>query len=100
MRDSGTDVLVDAARDIVGSLLARPTVHGRATVDKWAASSSPLLRRIAINALVNADVMSADEKIAWILERDFFMILRRSTRSFGFLRVRCPKLLPSRAEAF
>jgi hypothetical protein len=46
------DFLVDAARDVVHWLLHHDSHRADAVIDEWARSEAPLLRRLAIHALV------------------------------------------------
>jgi hypothetical protein len=66
----GIDVVVDAARDVLGSLGSRQPRLAQATIEKWIGSASPLLRRLAVNGLREAEWLSANEKLMWLLEKN------------------------------
>ena len=63
------DPLIDTARECLEWL----AVHGADVAGRWSESyinsTNPLLRRLAIHTLSARTDLSADEKIAWILEK-------------------------------
>ncbi|MGI5521836.1 SIR2 family protein [Micromonospora sp. CA-259024] len=61
------DILVDAARDCLETLLAGQA--GIAYLDAWAASDVPLLRRLAVHGWAQRSDVSATAKVAWLRER-------------------------------
>ena len=64
-----TDPLIDAARECLEWLAANAPVVAGVWCDRSACSDVPLLRRLAIHALAARNDLSADDKIAWLLER-------------------------------
>ena len=63
------DALIDAARECLDWLAANRTEYARLWAERQANSPAPLLRRLAIHTLTKFGGLSADEKIAWLLER-------------------------------
>ena len=63
------DPLIDAARECLEWLAANAPVVVGAWCDRFASSDAPLLRRLAIHALAARNDLSANDKIAWLLER-------------------------------
>ena len=64
-----TDPLIDAARECLEWPAANAPVVAGVWCDRTAGSDVPLLRRLAIHALAARNDLSADDKIAWLLER-------------------------------
>lgn len=64
------DVLINAARDTIECLNIVNHSQALATCNKWAFSSIPLLQRLAIHGIATS-TLSADEKINWILDKDW-----------------------------
>ena len=67
--DRDIDPLIDAARECLEWLAANAPVIAGAWCDRFANSDAPLLRRLAIHSLAARNDLSADDKIAWLLER-------------------------------
>ena len=67
--DREIDPLIDSARECLEWLAANAPVVAGAWCDRSASSDAPLLRRLAIHALAARSDLSADDKIAWLLER-------------------------------
>ena len=63
------DPLIDTARECLEWLAANQADVARIWCERHAASPAPLLRRLAVHALSFRTDLSADEKIAWLLER-------------------------------
>ena len=63
------DALIDAARECLDWLAANRTEYARLWSEHHSNSQVPLLRRLAIHTLTELTGLSADEKIAWLLER-------------------------------
>lgn len=62
-RETAADVLIELARDALQHLLDQGGALGTGHVDKWSASSVPLLRRIAIHCVAHTDHLTADAKL-------------------------------------
>ena len=62
------DALIDAARDCLAWLAANDSGYAGTWCDRYAGSAAPLLRRLAIHAMTERNDLTADERIAWILE--------------------------------
>ncbi len=67
--DRDIDPLIDAARECLEWLATNAPVVAGAWCDRFASSNAPLLRRLAIHALAARNDLTADDKIAWLLER-------------------------------
>ncbi len=63
------DALIDVARECLDWLAANRTDYARLWSERHANSQAPLLRRLAIHTLTELPNLSADDKIAWLLER-------------------------------
>ena len=63
------DALIDVARECLDWLAANQTEYARLWSERHANSQAPLLRRLAIHTVTELNGLSADEKIAWLLER-------------------------------
>ena len=63
------DALIDVARECLDWLAANRTKYVRMWSERHATSQAPLLRRLAIHTLTELIDLSADGKIAWLLER-------------------------------
>ncbi len=65
------DIVIDAARNIIEWMLKQQSDRAHAVIETWRASCIPLLRRLAIHGITESLDIHPDEKIAWILERDW-----------------------------
>ena len=63
------DALIDIARECLEWLAANRAEYARLWSERYANSQAPLLRRLAIHTLTELPCLSADKKIAWLLER-------------------------------
>ena len=63
------DALIDVARECLDWLAVNRAEYARLWSERHANSQAPLLRRLAIHTLTELAGLSADEKIAWLLER-------------------------------
>ena len=63
------DALIDVARECLNWLAANRMEYARLWSERHANSQVPLLRRLAIHTLTELTGLSADEIIAWLLER-------------------------------
>jgi len=65
------DIVIDAARNIIEWMLKHMSDQAYAVIERWSASGIPLLKRLAIHGITESLETPPDEKIAWILERDW-----------------------------
>ena len=65
----GIDALIDIARDCLESLAVNQPDAVKAWCERYSRSQAPLLRRLAVHILPARSDLSADEKLAWLLER-------------------------------
>ena len=63
------DALIEVARECLDWLAANRAEYARLWSERHASSQAPLLRRLAVHTLTELPGLSADEKIAWLLER-------------------------------
>ena len=63
------DVLIDAARDALEWFGTDSLVQFDAWIERLITSPMPLLRRLAIHAVASHPSRSAEERLAWVLER-------------------------------
>ena len=63
------DVLIDVARGCLEWLASNDPVTMGVWCNRFIGSPAPLLRRLAIHAMAACTDLSADDKIAWLLER-------------------------------
>ncbi len=68
------DIVIDAARNIIEWMLKQQSNRAHAVIETWSASNIPLLRRLAIHGMTESPKIHPNEKIAWILERDWLYI--------------------------
>lgn len=64
-----SDVLIDAVRDALEWLGANCPVQLDARIEYLSSSRIPLLRRLAVHAVVSHPGMCADERLAWVRTR-------------------------------
>ncbi|HEX2050512.1 MAG TPA: hypothetical protein VHJ34_07755 [Actinomycetota bacterium] len=81
------DPLIDAARDIVEHLLTTQIDRAKSLITDWLASESPLLQRLAVHAYVERQDLSADEKLAFVLEADLLYAEPLRHEVFRLLRL-------------
>ena len=62
------DLLIDLARDCLEWLANNRADVARLWSERYAAAEAPLLRRLAIHILAERTDLSADDKLAWLLE--------------------------------
>lgn len=65
------DLLIDATRDIIEWMLEHDSDRAHAVIEAWSTSGVPLLKRLAIHGIAESSQMDPDEKIAWLLEKDW-----------------------------
>ena len=66
---NSVDALIDVARECLDWLAANRSEYARLWSERHANSQTPLLRRLAIHSLTELTSLSAEGKIAWLLER-------------------------------
>jgi len=65
------DVIIDAARDSIETLINNEPELARGIIQRWYSSGPEIMKRIALHVLTESADISADEKIQWLLDRDF-----------------------------
>jgi Domain of unknown function (DUF4020) len=91
MSRNGITVVVDAARDVLSSLSAENEEAARATIERWFASPSPLLRRLAVNAISEAEWLNSDERIGWLLDHNLLYDVSVKAETFRILSDNYPR---------
>ena len=86
----GFDFLVDAARDVIESILHTNPVIAYGVINAWAESNVPVLRRLALHGITESP-LSSDSKIVWILEKDWLYLLGTKHEVFRLLATAWPK---------
>lgn len=69
--DGKLDILIDAARNIIEWMLKHQPDRAQAVIEAWSASGILLLKRLAIHGITESRQIHPDDKIAWILERNW-----------------------------
>ena len=80
------DVLIDAARDILEFLIKHEPEIATAMTELLARSKSLLSRRLAIHGVRLSNLLSSDQKIEWLVERDLLRAAGMKQESFSLLR--------------
>jgi len=65
----GADVLVNAARESLNWIIRNDPQKGSAIIQRWEASETPLLRRLAVHGMTEHPGVEANDKVDWILDR-------------------------------
>lgn len=65
------DTLINAARDVLQWMLENRLDRAHSVIQTWSNSGIPLLKRLAIHGVAKSTRFTPDEKITWLLERDW-----------------------------
>ncbi len=65
-RDSGVDLLIDGARDVIEILVADTPEAADPYLREWSGHEWPVMRRLAVQGWVKRQDRSADEKLLWL----------------------------------
>lgn len=68
--DTGIDLLVDAARGLLEWIVEHTPENVQRTIEAWFAHDVPLLKRLAIYGVAESSVLSAEEKLEWVLQKE------------------------------
>lgn len=74
------DVLVDAARDIVTYFVEKDIPTAAALSDRWFASDTAILHRLAIFSYSIRRDLTADDKLRWVLKNDLLFRFHEEVR--------------------
>jgi len=85
------DTLVDASRDIIEWMLKHEPDQAHSVVEAWSTSGVPLLRRLAIHGISESSQIDPDEKMAWVLEKDWLYTFGMKHEIFRLLETAYPK---------
>lgn len=79
------DVLIDAARDCLESLVRRGDEAGPGHLRMWADSDVPLLRRLAVHGWASRTDVTASAKLAWLRDRRWLFDHQLRHEVFGLI---------------
>lgn len=65
------NILIDAARDISEWMLEHESSHAHAIIESWSISEIPILKRLAIHGITESSILTPDEKITWVLDKEW-----------------------------
>ena len=92
------DVLIDSARDCLEWLAANQASSSALWCDRLVVSQAQLLRRLAVHTLSARADLTADDKIAWLLERIDLHDLPAQHEIFRAVRLAYPEASPERRK--
>lgn len=84
------DVLIDATRDCIESLLMQDPLRADAMIDKWSHKPESLFRRLAVHACAVRNDRGATEKLAWLIDGGWLFDDRARHEVFNTLRIAAP----------
>ncbi len=84
------DVLVDMARDTIEWLGTHEPDRARELIESWCSAGIPLLTRLAVHGLGNLSSMPADEKLQWVIGKDWLDDIRLHHELFRLLAAAYP----------
>jgi len=87
---SGVDILIDAARDSIDHLLTTSPQRAESVMAGWEISAAPLLKRLSIYAVGRHPTMSADDKLRWLLQKDWLYAYGLRHEVFHLLKAAVP----------
>jgi hypothetical protein len=85
-----TNILIDAARDCLNTLLDSDTDTGRAYLQEWADSDVPLLRRLAVHGWARRTDVTGSAKLAWLSGRGWLFDHQLRHEVFGLIAAALP----------
>lgn len=65
------DILIDATRDVFEWMLQHKPGYLYIAAEIWSNSDVPLIKRFALHGVMTTNQMSADNKIIWLLNKDW-----------------------------
>jgi len=78
--------LVDGGRDLLVWARENDEAFGSAITEEWARADAPLLRRLAIHAVGSSPLLTADERVAWLIDHAFLFSTAAHHEVFVVLR--------------
>ncbi len=84
-RPDALDILIDAARDVIETLVAHDPGPARAVIEAWSRSGVPLLRRLAVHGITESPWLTPDRKIAWVLAKGLLYVPGLKHEAFRLL---------------
>ena len=84
------DAVIDAARDVIESMLENDPRRADAIIESWSVSDSPILRRLAIHGVAEDLRMDADERIALLLGKSLVFTRGARHEVFRLLKLGYP----------
>ncbi len=86
-----TDILIDADRDVLEWLLKNKINYAHSIIDTWSNSEIPILMRLAIYGFTESSQFTADEKINWLLEKNWLYVYVLNHEVFRLLNNAYPE---------
>ena len=80
-------ILIDAARDIIEFLSLNRFSEAGQVVQRWSTSNLPLLQRLAIHGIIETKSLNPDEKIKWLLSKNWLYRVSTKHEAFRLLKV-------------
>ncbi|MBO3745242.1 DUF4020 domain-containing protein [Streptosporangiaceae bacterium NEAU-GS5] len=93
------DVLIDAARDCLETLLDIGDARGASYLASWADSEAPLLRRLALHGVAHRADVDGASKIAWLRDRAWLFDPRLRHEVFRLIETALPSAGVDAADA-
>ena len=92
------DLLIDIARDCLDALLTEDPDAAARLIASWAASSVPLLRRLAVYGCARRADVSPDDKLRWALAQELLYDLSVKHELYDLLEWALPAAGAARSE--
>ncbi len=89
------DILIDAARDLIESMLRYGPDRAHALIETWSTSDVPVLKRLAVHGITESLQMDPNKKIAWLLEKNWLYNSGPKHEVFRLLAETYPKAIRS-----
>ncbi|MGH3820684.1 MAG: SIR2 family protein [Pseudonocardiaceae bacterium] len=93
------DVLIDATRDCLETLLNAGNALGVSYATAWSDSEVPILRRLALHGWIQRTDLDSTAKIAWLRERGWLFDHQLRHKVFRLIEVALPSAAAEVADA-
>jgi hypothetical protein len=97
--DEPIDILIDAARDCLEWQLDNDPSQGRSSLDRWAASDVPILRRLAVHGWVYRRDVDSDAKLRRLREEGWLFDYDLRHEAYRLVEVAIPATSTPVADA-
>lgn len=85
------DIIIDASRETIEWMLAHVPERANTVIEAWSRSDVMLLKRLAIHAITENQKMNPDEKIGWVLEKNWIYTYGLKHEIYRFFEKAYPK---------